>query len=298
MISVSGAIAEDDPARAAEISRLMAAEILPKIAKDFGVRFVVAGLNEAEDEFLSGALQGLILCLTGIYLVLAWIFGDWMRPVVVMVVIPFGLVGAIWGHYHWDIPMSMFSVVGLIGMAGIVINDAIVLVTTIDEYRGNRNLRQAIVDGVTDRFRPVFLTTATTVLGLAPLLYEGSNQAEFLKPTVVTLVYGLGFGMVLVLMVVPAVMAVQDDIGRQLRAFWHGMRNRRAVWAGSAATCGLFAVLIAPILMTGVGWPRMVALVPPLAGGFGAAYVAFSISLGGVLLLIFLASAWRTRRAA
>ena len=297
VISVSGAIAEDDPARATEISRVLAAEILPKIAQDYVVQFVVAGLDEAEDEFLSGALQGLILCLTGIYLVLAWIFGSWMRPVVVMAVIPFGLVGAVWGHYHWDIPMSMFSVVGMIGMVGIIINDAIVLVTTIDEYRAERSLRAAIVDGVADRLKPVFLTTATTVLGLAPLLYEGSNQAEFLKPTVVTLVYGLGFGMVWVLMVVPALMAVQHDIGGQLAAFWRGLRTGRAVRAGALAALTLFAALIVPALLTGGGWPRLVLLFPVLGSGFWAAFAVFALGLAAVLLAVFVATGWRRRRA-
>ncbi len=302
VISVSGAVADDDPARATAISRALEAEILPKIAQDYRVDYQVAGLDEAEDEFLSGALQGLILCLTGIYLVLAWIFGSWTRPVVVMAVIPFGLVGAIWGHYHWDIPMSMFSVVGMIGMVGIIINDAIVLVTTIDEYRADRGLRAAIVDGVADRLKPVFLTTATTVLGLAPLLYEGSNQAEFLKPTVVTLVYGLGFGMLLVLMVVPALMAVQHDIGGQLAAFWSGLREGRAVRAGALAALGLFAALILPVLVTGGGWPWLLGLMPGLGSGLGSGFwtgfALFALGLAAVLLVIFVAAGWRRRSVA
>jgi multidrug efflux pump subunit AcrB len=107
----------------------------------------------------------------------------------------------------------MFTVVGLIGMTGIIINDSIVLVTTIDEKAETRGLIPAIIDGVCDRLRPVLLTTLTTVLGLAPLLYEGSADAQFLKPTVITLVYGLGFGMVIVLLVVPAILAMQQDFG-------------------------------------------------------------------------------------
>ena len=78
----------------------------------------MAGLSEQEDEFLAEARTGLILCLTGIYLVLAWVFASWSRPLVVMAIIPFGLVGAIWGHYIWDVPLSMFTVVGLLGMTG------------------------------------------------------------------------------------------------------------------------------------------------------------------------------------
>ena len=89
-----------------------------------------------------------------------------------MSVIPFGLVGTIYGHYIWEVPMSMFTVVGLLGMTGIIINDSIVLITTIDEYAKERGLVPSIIAGTADRLRPVILTTLTTVLGLAPLLYE------------------------------------------------------------------------------------------------------------------------------
>ncbi|MCB4379697.1 efflux RND transporter permease subunit, partial [Synechococcus sp. MU1644] len=133
LISVTGDISEDDPARASEIDRALEEEILPNIAAERQVDFRKAGLSEQEDEFLNDSLTGLILCLTGIYLVLAWVFASWTRPVVVMAIIPFGLVGTIYGHSVWDIPLSMFTVVGLLGMTGIIINDSIVLVTTIDD---------------------------------------------------------------------------------------------------------------------------------------------------------------------
>ena len=95
-----------------------------------------------------------------------------------------------------------------------------------------RGLIPAVVDAVADRLRPVLLTTLTTVLGLAPLLFERSSQAEFLKPTVITLSYGLGFGMVLVLLVVPAIIVVQEDLGRSGRAL------RRARQCGCGAGRG------------------------------------------------------------
>ena len=147
LVSVNGDISEDDPARAAEIIVALEETILPKIESDFGVAFRLAGLAEQESSFLNDALVGFILCLLGIFLTLAWIFSSWTRPIVVMVIIPFGLVGAIYGHVAWGVPLSMFSVVGLIGMTGIIINDSIVLVTTIDEYAETRGLVPAIIDG-------------------------------------------------------------------------------------------------------------------------------------------------------
>jgi multidrug efflux pump subunit AcrB len=224
LISVTGDISEDDPARASEIGTILKEEILPRIASERQVEFRLSGLSEQEDEFLRDSLTGLILCLTGIFVVLAWVFGSWTRPMVVMAIIPFGLVGTIYGHALWDVPLSMFTVVGLLGMTGIIINDSIVLVTTIDEYAESRGLIPSIIEGAVDRLRPVMLTTLTTVLGMAPLLYEQSQQAQFLKPTVITLVYGLGFGMVLVLLVVPALVAVQHDMARQVAAMRRGLR--------------------------------------------------------------------------
>jgi len=230
LITVSGDLDDEDADRAAAVELSINDDILPSIAERFGVDTALSGLNEQESAFLNDARTGLILVLTGIFLTLAWIFGSWTRPLVVMAIIPFSLVGAIYGHNAWGIPMSMFSIVGLLGMVGIIINDSIVLVTTIDEYAKERGLIPAIIDGTADRLRPVMLTTMTTVLGLAPLLYEGSNQAEFLKPTVVTLVFGLAFGMVLVLMIVPSLMAMQADVSKQVRA---AKTRTRQHWRGS-----------------------------------------------------------------
>jgi len=213
-----------------------------------------------------------VLC--GIFLSLAWIFSSWTRPLVVMAIIPFGLVGTIYGHNVWGIPMSMFTVIGLIGMVGIVINDSIVLVTTIDEYAQDRGLIPAIIDGASDRLRPVLLTTLTTVLGLAPLLYEGSNQAEFLKPTVVTLVFGLGFGMFLVLLIVPSLIAMQADVSKQIRAVRRALRARKPlvflpVGLSVLVGLGLFGTLVVPYSIVGAPLPALAEAIPALNSGIG-----------------------------
>ncbi|SLN51261.1 efflux RND transporter permease subunit [Ruegeria meonggei] len=252
VISVNGDISEDDPVRATEIDRALSEEILPNIAAERQVEWRMSGLSEQENEFLHEARTGLILCLTGIYLVLAWVFASWSRPLVVMAIIPFGLVGAIWGHYIWGVPLSMFTVVGLLGMTGIIINDSIVLVTTIDAYQQERGLVPSIVEGTADRLRPVMLTTLTTVLGLTPLLYEGSQQAQFLKPTVITLVYGLGFGMLLVLLLVPALLAILNDLARPMTAMRRALRAPDRVVQGA-----LMATVLAMALWFGLTmvWP-------------------------------------------
>ncbi len=296
VVTVSGDIAEDDPARAAEIQRALRDDILPQIEADHGVAVRISGLAQQEAEFLGDAGTASILCLTGIYLILAWIFASWTKPFVVMSVIPFGFVGAIWGHYVWDIPMSLFSIVGLIGMSGIIVNDSIVLVSTIDEYSEKRGLFPAIVDGVSTRLRPVLLTTATTVIGLAPLLYDTSSQASFLKPTVVTLVYGLGFGMFLVLLVVPAMMAAQSDVGRMLRSFRRGLMRgpRRTLGVGVLAVMALFAATLGLTIITGVS-PAWMAAIAPGISGMSAALTLFVGGSALISLATYAVGRWTLR---
>ncbi|MGR3495477.1 efflux RND transporter permease subunit [Citreimonas sp.] len=286
-VSVLGDLSEDDPARATEIMQALETDILPAIAAERQVEYRLSGLSEQEDEFLSDALNGLILVLLGIYLVLAWVFASWSRPLVVMAIIPFGLVGTIYGHALWEVPLSMFTVVGLLGMTGIIINDSIVLVTQIDDYAEERGLIPSIVDGAADRLRAVFLTTATTVLGLAPLLYEGSADAQFLKPTVITLVYGLGFGMVLVLLVVPALIAVQHDIASRLRALRRGLRFRRGgvralLTGGTVAMLAWLGVTMGHVAVTGA-LPGALGAVMPALPPLAASFVLF---VGGTVIAL------------
>ncbi len=290
VVSVTGDIDESNPDRAAEIQRALETDILPTLAEDHGISYRISGLSEQQDTFLSDARLGLILTLIGIFLTLAWIFSSWTRPIVVMAIIPFGLIGAIWGHNVWGVPMSMLSIVGLIGMVGIIINDSIVLVATIDEYGRDRGVIPAIIDAVADRLRPVFLTTATTVLGLAPLLYEPSSQAQFLKPTVVTLVFGLGFGFLLVLLIVPAIVAVQDDVGKQVRALRRLLRGGHRRARSAAVALGGLAVLIAALFVATMGWVLVFGALPGgLFPGGTPILIATAVFVAGSALILVLA---------
>ncbi|MFN7001996.1 MAG: efflux RND transporter permease subunit [Roseinatronobacter sp.] len=305
VITVMGELSEDDPARAREITRLLTERILPDLEADFGITTRLSGQAEQEREFLSDAVIGIGLCLILIYLTLAWVFSSWLRPFVVMAVIPFGLIGVIYGHMSWGMAMSMFSIVGMIGMAGIIINDSIVLVTTVDQYARDRGLVPSIIDAACDRLRPVLLTTLTTVLGLAPLLFEGSTQAEFLKPTVITLVYGLGFGMVIVLLLVPAMLAIGHDMNRQIFSL-RRMMTRRAHGIllvprlAALVLLGWFAVTLGTAFVTGT--------LPGLLGHIGLSgepmRAAFVLFIGGAavgLMLAWVAGAlglWLSSRGA
>ncbi|MFV0333635.1 MAG: efflux RND transporter permease subunit [Tropicimonas sp.] len=295
LVSVTGDISEDDPARAQEIVETLARDILPRIEQELGVQSRLSGLAEDEREFLNDALIGFGLCLLGIYVALAWVFSSWARPLLIMAVIPFGLVGAIHGHAVWNMPLSMFSIIGLIGMSGIIINDSIVLVTTVDEYSRDRGLLPAVADAAADRLRPVLLTTMTTVIGLTPLLYESSRQAEFLKPSVIALVYGLGFGVVLVLLIVPALLAVQQDLRRQTGALRRILRHpgrarpvAALTGAAGVAIAALFAATLGSVALSGSVWPALTALLPFAAEGAGPALLIFVAGSWAITLTAFL----------
>ncbi len=300
MARVTGAVADADPTAASAVTRALETTILPQIAAALGVDYAFDGLVAEERAFLGDALGGFAFCLTGIYLALAWVFASWFRPLVVMAVIPLGLIGTIWGHYRWDMAMSIFTVVGLVGMTGIIINNAIVLIATVDARGAGRATTPAVIAAAGDRLRPILLTSATTVLGLAPLLFERSQQALFLKPTVITLVYGLGVGAALTLLVTPALLVIERDLrlaftgfrrglGARGRAAGHGARLRAATLAGFGWT----ALAVVPTASTGAAWgpasalaralpglsPGAAALLAALAGL--AAIVAASLALAG-----------------
>ncbi|MEP5761940.1 MAG: efflux RND transporter permease subunit [Litoreibacter sp.] len=315
VVSVTGDISEDDSARADEITDRIAEVILPKIEQDFGVASRMSGLAEQEQDFLSDAGLGFLLCMLGIFLVLAWVFSSWTRPLVIMSIIPFGLVGTIYGHHAWGVPLSMFTVIGLIGMTGIIINDSIVLVSTIDEYAEERGLIPAIIDGTVDRLRPVLLTTLTTVLGLAPLLFESSSQAQFLKPTVITLCYGLGFGFFLVLLVVPSLIAVQADMARQTTALKRAIGDSQArtqrgfILLFATIIAGLFVSTLGAVIVTGTLPTFVTDILPVFADAtppsfmtdtfpmisavtpLDAALIIFIASTAGLLLTAWLVAA-------
>lgn len=296
VLTVTAELSEDDPDRAAQVEQDLRDVVLPGFGAENDVSWRFSGMADDERRFMSEARTGFILCLTGIFLVLAWIFASWTRPLVIMAVIPFGLVGALWGHMYHDLALSMFSVIGLIGMTGIVINDSIVLISAIDERSQTRGLFPAIIDGAAERLRPVILTTLTTVLGLAPLLFEQSREAAFLKPTVVTLVYGLGFGMFLVLILVPALLAIGQDLAQARGSLWRGLRGRSGVRGVGLVYAGLclawFGGTLGAWFATG-GAPF--AGMPHSLGAMFALFVMGAVGLG--LLLFAVSAAIYGRRA-
>ena len=187
------------------------------IAKRYGLEFYFAGKVEEQEETFADMRLGFFIGLCGIYIVLAWVFASYTRPIAVMAVIPMGFIGAAIGHWLLGYNLTILSLIGLIGLSGIVINGSIILATTVDERMKTEPLTDAIVGASCDRFRPILLTSVTTVGGLLPLLFERSMQAQFLIPMAITIVFGLGVATLLILFVVPSLIAAVDDLAQALR---------------------------------------------------------------------------------
>ena len=186
---------------------------LSAIAERYGVAWTFKGRQEDQEETLSDMAWGAGLALALIYLVLAFVFGSYGWPLVVMAVIPFGLVGAIFGHWVMGINLTILSLFGFFGLSGIVVNDSIILVSFYKEMkRRGFPWRNSIVDAACFRLRAVLLTSLTTIGGLTPLLFETSVQAQFLIPMAVSIAFGLAFATFLVLLLVPALLTVHESV--------------------------------------------------------------------------------------
>lgn len=188
---------------------------LDDIARKYGVQYRFEGREKEQKRTFMDMQIGAGIGLTLIFIILAWVFAGYMRPLVVMSVIPMGFVGAVLGHYLMGFDLSILSLIALIGLSGIVVNNSIILVTIVKERMdAGEPVYDAIANGSRDRLRAIILTTATTVGGLTPLLFETDLQAQFLIPMAITLVFGLMVSTLLVLVVVPSLLAIQADFGR------------------------------------------------------------------------------------
>ena len=202
---------------------------LPAIVERHGVQWGLGGQQASQSETVGDMILGAVLGLALIYLVLAFIFASYGWPLVVMSVIPFGLIGAIFGHWLLGIDLTILSMFGLFGLAGIVVNDSIILVVSYKELKQSGTpWREAIVEAACLRLRAVLLTSLTTIGGLTPLMFETSLQAQFLIPMAVSIAFGLGVATFLVLLLVPALLCLHEAVATR----WEGPAARTAAETG------------------------------------------------------------------
>lgn len=213
-VTVQGAI-DTRIANANAIVGDTTARFIPGLLQRYpGVALDVEGQNAEAGKTQQSMLKGFVIGLLGVFLLLSFLFRSYLEPIVVMLVIPLSLPGAVFGHMAMGMDFSMPSMLGFVALAGVVVNNSILLVDFVKrEHEGAGSVAEAASLAARARFRAIFLTTSTTTAGLLPILTETSLQAQILIPLVASLVFGLLNAVLVVLFVLPAIYAILSDLG-------------------------------------------------------------------------------------
>jgi multidrug efflux pump subunit AcrB len=201
---------DEKQGNAHEIVALFKSGFEPALAEEFPeIRIRWEGQQEQTEDSIDSLLFGFVVALMAMCALLTLEFRSYFQPMIILSVIPFGLIGAIWGHALLHLSLTMFSLFGLVALTGVIVNDSIVLIDFINKQVAlGRSIVEAINDAGSRRFRPVVLTSLTTVAGLTPMLLEKSFQAQVLIPMAASLCFGLVLGTVLVLYMAPTLFAI------------------------------------------------------------------------------------------
>lgn len=192
---------------------------VPQLEERFpGLDFLVQGEQDAASEFLFELIRLTLLAFLATFGLIAIAFRSYIQPAIVMSAVPFGVLGAIIGHLVFGVTMSMFSFMGVVAAAGVVINDNLVLIDRINHEREDRpDVRESVIAAAVTRFRPILLTSITTFVGLLPIMSERSSQSEYLKPMTLSLGFGVAFASFVTLLLVPCLYLIVEDLKGLLR---------------------------------------------------------------------------------
>jgi len=196
-----------------EVRTDLESRVIPKLKMSYpGLRYAMEGEGKEQKESLDDVIRGFVIALFLIYALLAIPFKSFSQPFVVMAAIPFGIVGAVFGHLLMGLNLSLLSLFGIVGLTGVVVNDSLVLVHATNRIRSQgASVHDAITQGGALRFRAIILTSLTTFAGLAPMILERSLQAQFLIPMAVSLGFGVLFATFVTLLLVPCGYVILDD---------------------------------------------------------------------------------------
>jgi multidrug efflux pump subunit AcrB len=215
--------ADVDPAvtNANEVTARIVQQVLPELQQDFpGLTWRLGGEQREQREAMGSLGQLFLLALLAIYALLAVALRSYVQPLIILSAVPFGMVGAVLGHVLMGYDLSLMSMMGVVALSGVVVNDSLLLVVTLNSLRQEKGLHhlEAVVAAGTRRFRPILLTTLTTFFGLSPLILETSMQARFLIPMALSLGFGILFATFITLMLVPALYMMVEDAKRGMGA--------------------------------------------------------------------------------
>jgi len=201
------------------ISEISEQYIPDLLARYPGVSYGLEGASQEERDFVRNISVASIAALFLIYALIAIPLRSYAQPLIIMSVIPFGLIGAVLGHIVMGEAISMFSLFGIIALAGVVVNDSLILIDFVNRARAEGIARlEAVKDAARQRFRPIILTSLTTAAGLAPIMAETSTQAQYVIPMAISLSFGIIFATVITLFLVPCLYLLQEDLGRGMRS--------------------------------------------------------------------------------
>ena len=193
-------------------------EVLPQLRADFpGITWSFEGSQSEMRESIESLWGGFALAMMVIYALLAMAFNNYLQPLIVMVAIPFGIVGAVIGHILLGYDLSLVSLMGVIALSGVVVNDSLIMIDYANKQRRDRSVFEAIREAGIRRFRPIMLTTLTTFGGLTPIILETSNQANNLIPMAISLGFGIIFATSIILLIVPSLYLVLEDVTRKAK---------------------------------------------------------------------------------
>ncbi len=212
----------EDGTNAAEVVASIEEEHMPGLLADFpGLRYRLTGDQKNRAEALGALGRGMILALIAMFGLLAIAFKSYSQPVIVMSAIPFGMIGAVLGHMLMGYDLSLMSMMGIVALSGVVVNDSLILVDAANRYRREgQSYFESIVSAGQRRFRPILLTSLTTFFGLAPMIVETSVQARFLIPMALSLGFGVLFATFIILLLVPALYMIVHDLGQRGLSAW------------------------------------------------------------------------------
>ncbi len=197
---------------AAAVWRKLDRDTLPSISLDRDVKITFGGKRKERTRALEQIAIATLVALASMYCILAWSMASFSIPIGIILVLPMGVAGAVIGHWVMNLSMTILSLAAMVALSGILVNDTIILFDRIyGNLRQGMSRRMATIEGYKNRFRAVFLTSLTTIVGLAPLMVETSYQAQFLIPIAVTITWGLGFATVTSFLLVPAIFAIGRD---------------------------------------------------------------------------------------
>ncbi|MEM7135267.1 MAG: efflux RND transporter permease subunit [Myxococcota bacterium] len=219
-VSVTADVA-NDAANANDINAQIRQNELPRLAADVpGLAYSLAGEQQSQSEALGALFTGFVLAMMVMYATLAIVFRSYLQPLLVMGAIPFGMVGAVIGHLIMGFELSIMSMMGLVALSGVVVNDSLILIVATNRYRTDgMTVGEAVVAGGARRFRPILLTSLTTFLGLFPMILEPSAQARFLVPMAISLGFGVLFATLIMLVIVPCAYVALEDLRHDFPLF-------------------------------------------------------------------------------